>query len=256
MHYYNIYNMTNRNTRGGSAYKKSKSGNVRRRSKNPDMPVDVSTGFDHYALVLKRLGNNRINVKLDNGLEVQAIIPGKFMKKVWFNAGDYIHVKREGEDGKFYYDIFQKIVNEGELQNAKAAIQKKLDDGEQDIFRPDTKIDEEDENDYDEIPNNSDSDESSDCDDVLEEMFGSNKNIKTEVKETKTKLTQDKIQRKNVSVDKLIRKQQQKDRDLARRAEPEFIEKPISLVQPSDKTDTSSNSDSDSDSKDVNIDDI
>jgi translation initiation factor IF-1 len=251
--------MAQRNTRGGSAYKKSKSGNVRRRSKNPDMPVDISTGFDHYAIVLKRLGNNRLSAKLDNGLEVQAVIPGRFMKKVWFNPGDYIHVKREGEDGKFYYDIFQKIVNEGELQNAKIAIQKKLDDGEQDIFRPDTKIEEEDEEDFDEIPDNSEDVDSSDADDVLEQMFGSNKNINkkktdsepgTKSSDTKTKITADKIQRKNVTVDKLIRKQQQKDRDIARRTEPEFIEKPTSLVQPGDKSESGSGS------EDVNIDDI
>lgn len=253
--------MAQRNTRGGKGYKQSKSGNVRRRSKNPDMPVDVSTGFDHYAIVLKRLGNNRISVKLDNGMEVQAVIPGRFMKKVWFNPGDYIHVKREGEDGKFYYDIFQKIVNEGELQNAKTAIQKKLNDGEQDIFRPDTKIEEED-GDFDEVLDDSESDDLSDTDDSLEQMFGSNKNINkkntkestTQSTDTKTKITADKIQRKNITVDKLIRKHQQKDRDVARRAEPEFIEKPTSLVQSGDKSESVSGSGSGSD--DVNIDDI
>ena len=248
--------MVKGNTRGGSAYKKSKSGNVRRRSKNPDMPVDVSTGFDHYAIVLKRLGNNRLSVKLDNGLEVQAIIPGRFMKKVWFNPGDYIHVKREGDDGKFYYDIFQKIINEGELLNAKIAIQKKLDDGEQDIFRPDAKIEEEDEDDFDQFHTNSSDEDSEDDDEKLEQMFGINqnigrKNVDSDTKASaKSKITADKIQRKNVSVDKLVRKQQQKDRDMARRAEPEFIEKPTSLVQPGDKSDTNSGSD------DVNIDDI
>jgi translation initiation factor IF-1 len=243
-----------RNTFGGKKYKQAKSGNVRRRSKNPDMPVDVSSGFDHYALVLKRLGNNRLHVKLDNGMEVQAVIPGRFMKKVWFNAGDYIHVKREGEDGKFYYDIFQKIVNEGELQNAKAAIQKKLDDGEQDIFRPDSKIEEEEDDDFDEVPDTSNS-ESEDGDEMLEQMFGSNKNVNKKTidsepqtkTDTKTKITADKIQRKNVTVDKLIRKQQQKDRDTSRRAEPEFIEKPTSLVQAGE---------SESGSDDVNIEDI
>ena len=234
-----------RNTFGGKAYKKAKSGNVRRRSKNPDMPVDVSTGYDHYAVVLKRLGNNRIHVKLDNGLEVQAIIPGRFMKKVWFNQGDYIHVKREGEDGKFYYDIFQKITNETELQNAKTAIQKKLDDGEQDIFRPDTKFEEEDEED-DIIQSGSSSE--TDDDEALEKMYGANANLGEKKKSSAPKITADKIKKQNVSVDKLHRKQQQKDRDVSRRAEPEFIEKPTSVVQKEDK--------SSSGSDDVDIDDI
>jgi initiation factor 1A len=235
-----------RNTFGGKAYKKAKSGNVRRRSKNPDMPVDVSTGYDHYAVVLKRLGNNRIHVKLDNGLEVQAIIPGRFMKKVWFNQGDYIHVKREGEDGKFYYDIFQKITNETELQNAKIAIQKKLDDGEQDIFRPDTKFDEEEEDDI--IQSGSASGSETDEDEDLEKMYGANANTVDKKKSSASKITADKIRKQNVSVDKLHRKQQQKDRDVSRRAEPEFIEKPTSVVQKEDK--------SSSGSDDVDIDDI
>jgi translation initiation factor IF-1 len=226
-----------RNTFGGKGYKKAKSGNVRRRSKNPDMPVDVSTGYDHYAIVLKKLGNNRLHVKLDNGLEVQAVIPGRFMKKVWFNAGDYIHVKREGEDGKFYYDIFQKITNDTELQNAKTAIQKKLDDGEQDIFRPDNKIEEEDEDDIDIVQSGSGSDSDENDDLGIQEK-----------KSTVAKITADKIKRQNVSVDKLHRKQQQKDRDLSRRANPDFIEKPISIVQKENK--------SDSGSDDVEIDDI
>ena len=234
-----------RNTFGGKAYKKAKSGNVRRRSKNPDTPVDVSTGYDHYAVVLKRLGNNRIHVKLDNGLEVQAIIPGRFMKKVWFNQGDYIHVKREGEDGKFYYDIFQKITNETELQNAKTAIQKKLDDGEQDIFRPDTKFEEEDEED-DIIQSGSSSE--TDDDEALEKMYGANANLGEKKKSFTPKITADKIRKQNVSVDKLHRKQQQKDRDVSRRAEPEFIEKPTSVVKKEDK--------SSSGSDDVDIDDI
>lgn len=233
-----------RNTFGGKAYKKAKSGNVRRRSKNPDMPVDVSTGYDHYAIVLKRLGNNRLHVKLDNGLEVQAVIPGRFMKKVWFNQGDYIHVKREGEDGKFYYDIFQKITNETELQNAKTAIQKKLDDGDQDIFRPDTTIEEEEEDDIIQSGSASETDEDED----LEKMYGANANTVDKKKSAASKITADKIRKQNVSVDKLHRKQQQKDRDVSRRAEPEFVEKPTSIVQKDDK--------SSSGSDDVDIDDI
>ena len=233
-----------RNTFGGKAYKKAKSGNVRRRSKNPDMPVDVSTGYDHYAIVLKRLGNNRLHVKLDNGLEVQAVIPGRFMKKVWFNQGDYIHVKREGEDGKFYYDIFQKITNETELQNAKIAIQKKLDDGDQDIFRPDTTLDEEEEDDIIQSGSASETDE----DEALEKMYGANANTVDKKKSAAPKITADKIRKQNVSVDKLHRKQQQKDRDVSRRAEPEFVEKPTSIVQKDDK--------SSSGSDDVDIDDI
>ena len=211
--------------------------NSRRRSKNPNTPVDVATGYDHYAIVMKRLGTNRLQIKLDNGNEVQAVIPGRFMKKIWFNVGDYIHVKREGEQ---YYDIIQKILNENELQNARNAIQKKLDVGEQDIFRPDIKEDEsEDDEDFNMIQ------EDDSNDDKSKQLSGS-------------QITSDKIVRHNMSVDKLKRKQQQKDRDQSRRTESEFIEKPISIVQKEDIKTVSENSTDEVniDMDDINIDDI
>jgi initiation factor 1A len=247
---------TNRNTFGGKGYKKAKSGNVRRRSKNPDMPVDVSTGYDHYALVLKKLGNNRLSVKLDNGQEVQAVIPGRFMKKVWFNVGDHIHVKREGVDGKFYYDIFQKITNENELQNAKSAIQKKLDDGEQDIFRPDINLNEEDDED-DEENNNSDDNRDDNSDDESNTFTLD----KPKSKLNNYKITSDKLKKQNISIDKLHLKQRQKERDISRRAEPEFIEKPVSVVQTVQTVQTVQNVQKDEkniseNSDDIDIDDI
>jgi len=239
------------NTIGGRNYKKAKSGNVRRRSKNPDMPVDATTGFDHYAIVLKRLGNNRLNIRLDNGIEVQAVIPGRFMKKVWFNSGDYIHVRREGEN---YYDVIQKLLNDDEKQKAKQVLNKHLDNGEQDIFHQNMS----EENDDFGFPSDSDSESS---DDEFLEKEGHVDFIPKAKNPNHQKINAEDIIRKTVNVDKLNRKMQQKDRDVSRRAETDYIEKPISLVE-----DESSDTDSESykntsdnksqDKSDINIDDI
>ena len=202
----------NRNTRGGKGYKKMKSGNVRRKSKNPDQPVDTTTGIDHYAIVSKRLGDNRLMVKLDNGDEVQAVIPGRFRRKVWFNAGDYIQVQRSGED---YYDVIQKIVNENEQLKAQTAVGKK-ENTEQDVFMPN--IEEEDEEESE-----AESDEEFDA-------FG-NKIDKVDEDPSEPQEQDVKINKASVNVDKFKRKQKEKERDLSRRNNTrDYDVKPESLI--------------------------
>ncbi len=197
-----------RNTVGGKAYKKTKSGNVRRRSKNPDKPVDTSTGIDFYAIVQKRLGDNRLLVKLSTGVEVQAVIPGKFKKKVWFNAGDYIQVQ---EVGVGFYDIIQKIINVTEQQNAQLAFGKH-EAGENDIFRPDV-IDEE----SDEEPDLNGEDEFDEFGNVIK----------------KVKPSEIQLNNPNISANKLARKQREKQRDIDRRTDRDVDvnDKPLSLVE-------------------------
>lgn len=240
------------NTIGGRNYKKAKSGNVRRRSKNPDMPVDTTTGFDYYAVVLKRLGNNRLNIRLDNGSEVQAVIPGRFMKKVWFNSGDYIHVRREGEN---YYDVLQKLLNEDEKQKAKYGLNRHLDNGEQDIFQQNMS----DEQDDYGIPSESESESS---DDELLEKEGHVDSVPKAKIQNQPKINAEDVIRKTVNVDKLNRKQQQKDRDVARRAGIDYTEKPLSLVENESTSDSDENTndsksqDNSQDNSDINIDDI
>jgi len=202
----------NRNIRGGKNYKKMKSGNVRRKSKNPDLPVDTTTGIDHYAIVSKRLGDNRLMVKLDTGNEVQAVIPGRFRRKVWFNAGDYIQVQRTGED---YYDVIQKIVNENELAKAQTAIGKKENTAD-DVFLPDIGEEE------DEEESEPESDEEFDA-------FG-NKIEKTEETE-ETEENDVKLKNASVNVSKFKRRQKEKERDLSRRNNTrDYDFKPDSLV--------------------------
>jgi len=213
---------------GGKNYKKNKSGNVRRKSKNPDRPVDTTTGIDHYGIVQRRIGGNRLLVKIDNGNEVQAVIPGRFMKKVWFNAGDYIQVR--SEDGG-YYDIIQKIMNHGEQQNAQIALNKR-ETGEQNIFRPDVIVEEEDDDDY---VNNKNSSEDDDIDE-----FG-NKNVKVYKKDEIT------ANKPNININKLIRKKKEKERDIDRRSNTtELYDKPTSVIEKSNLSVSSTDSDNSS----------
>jgi initiation factor 1A len=236
----------NRNTRGGKSYKKNKSGNIRRKSKNPDLPVDTTTGIDFYAVVLKRLGDNRIQVKLDNGAEVQAAIPGRFRRKVWFNAGDYVQVQHVGEH---YYDLIQKIINQNELAKAQTAIGKKENTSE-DIFMP--QIQEDDEND-DLNENESEKEDNTLDTDDLEQLIDNklnqnqnqnqNQNSNSNQNQNQNSNEDVKLNKTTINIDKFKRKQKEKERDISRRNNTrEYDFKPDSLIEKS-----GSDLDSDSD---------
>lgn len=236
-----------RNTIGGNGHKRVSKG--KRRSKNPNLAVDITTGVDHYAQVQKRLGGNRLSILLDDGQEVQAVIPGKFFKKLWFNPGDFIHVRCESGN---YYDVIQKLLDPNEQQNAATALGKKLDDGEHNIFRPDVQEDDEDD-DFDMEPineQNEDDDDKGEADDGNGEEFNEDKLSRNERKAQMLR----NVTKGNVNVDKFQRKVNEKERDLNRRAnaERDFSQIPKSVVKDSD----SSSASEESAEEDVNIDDI
>lgn len=82
------------NTIGGKNYKKSskkKTGNI------PEINVDLTDGKHFIATVKKRQGGNRLSVVLSNGIETDAIIPGKMRKRVWCNLQDIVIVKYEND---------------------------------------------------------------------------------------------------------------------------------------------------------------
>jgi initiation factor 1A len=256
------------NTFGGKNYKKSKSGNVRRRSKNPDMPVDTTSGFDYFGIVMKRLGNNRLQVKIDSGIEVQAIIPGRFMKKVWFNSGDVIHVRRESDkSGKNYYDVIQKVVNDGEKTKGIQLLSKHMNSDEQDIFNQNRQKDE-DEDDVLDLPESDDEmqkdsdDEDVRRDDLLEEDneeddFDDFDDFSAKPKRNQpNQLKQQSISaadliKKTVNVDKLNRKRNEKQRDTSRRTTTDYFEKPQSIVEESESSESSESSAEDTEQKSV-----
>jgi len=241
------------NTFGGRNFKKV---GKKRKSKNPNIAVPTESGIDFHGQVIKRIGGNQIQVKVFAlNEDIIATIPGRFMRKVWFNSGDYVHVQQQGK----FYDVIQKIQMDEEISNARRIQNKNAITGEEDIFRQDEK--EEDEDDFDELPN-SDSDSASDNDSEEEDELGNKKSVDKISTKSLTKserINSVKINKNNVSVDKLRRKLQEKERDLSRRANTDFSEKPTSIIEKDDENSESSESVTKSDdpkSDDINIDDI
>lgn len=244
------------NTFGGRNFKKV---GKKRKSKNPNIAVPTESGIDFHGQVIKRIGGNQLQVKVFAlNEDIIATIPGRFMRKVWFNAGDYIHVQQQGK----FYDVIQKIQMDEEISNARRIQNKNAVTGEEDIFRQDEKEDEED--DFDELPNSdSNSESGDDSEDELENKKSVNK-ISSKSLTQSEKISSVKINKNNVSVDKLRRKLQEKERDLSRRANTDFSEKPLSIIEKEDENSESSESVTKSDdpksddpkSDDINIDDI
>jgi translation initiation factor IF-1 len=135
------------NTIGGKGYKKGKKGGAR--NKNPTAKFDTNDGYHHYGQVIQILGGNRLNIKLTNDVNVQAVIPGKFMNKVWFRKDDYVVLKEENN----FYDIVQKITS-SEIQSiASNSLCTKLDKDDYNIYQTELGKNESDEEDFNEILN-------------------------------------------------------------------------------------------------------
>ena len=235
------------NTFGGRNFKKV---GKKRKSKNPNIAVPTESGQDFHGQVIKRIGGNQLQVRVFAlNEDIIATIPGRFMRKVWFNSGDYIHVQQQGK----FYDVIQKIQLDEEISNAKRIQNKNAVTGEEDIFRHD---EEEEDDDFDEIPN-SNSESESESEDELGNKTSVDK-ISTKSLTKSEKINSVKINKLNVSVDKLQRKLKEKERDLSRRANTDFAEKPTSIVEKDDESEDSESISKSDDPKsdDINIDDI
>jgi translation initiation factor IF-1 len=129
------------NTIGGKNYKKGKKGG--RATKNPSKEFDTENGIFYYAQVKSKLGGNTLDVLLQTGESVHATIPGRFLRRVWFNKDDLIVVSN---DTGSFYDVVQKITNPATLAEANLALNIKLDKDNAQMFRADIDdiVDEED----------------------------------------------------------------------------------------------------------------
>ncbi len=113
------------NVRGGKGYKRGGRG---RQNKTINLDVDINDGLHFYAIVLGKVGEKRIDVKLSNGERVQAIIPGKMYKKVWLNKDDMIIVLYESNS----CEVISKLTNPELRKKAEQSMVK--EDNEHDIF--------------------------------------------------------------------------------------------------------------------------
>ncbi len=91
--------------------KKKKSGK-NSKNKNGSSPsakraLEFKGDLQEYVVMTKMLGDRRIMVKLPDGSEMLAIIPGRFRKRCWMKAGDVLLASyREFQDNKL--DIVYK----------------------------------------------------------------------------------------------------------------------------------------------------
>ena len=120
-----------KNTIGGKNFKKGKKGG--RKTKNPTTEFNTEDGLHFYGQVKSRIGGNTLDVTLQTGETVHATIPGRFIKKVWFNKDDLIVVRQEGN----FYDIVQKVTNPTTMIEASVALNIKLDKDNCNLFRAD-----------------------------------------------------------------------------------------------------------------------
>jgi len=117
------------NTIGGKGYKKGKKGGAR--NKNPSTKFDTNDGYHHYGQVIQILGGNRLSIRLTNDEIVQAVIPGKFMNKVWFRKDDYVVLKGENN----FYDVVQKITSSEVQSIASNSLVTKIDKDDYNIYQ-------------------------------------------------------------------------------------------------------------------------
>ena len=69
--------------------------------------IEFKEAMQDYVVMTKMLGDRRILVKLADGSEKMAIIPGRFRKRCWMKVGDVLLASwREFEDTKL--DIIHK----------------------------------------------------------------------------------------------------------------------------------------------------
>jgi len=233
------------NVKGGKNFKKA----GKRKSKNPNEEVPTDTGCDFHAVVNSKFGGNQFEVTLLIPQQiVHAIIPGKFRRKVWINKGDYVHVKKSGD----VYEIYQKLERENEKDIARQLHYKH--GGGDDIFNKKTNDDIQMSNDISESEpeDNADSmlphSESESESETESESEEANNKISAKNIPKSARFDESKLRKGTVSADKLRQKLVNKERDIARRTNTGFSEKPESIVEKkTSESDKSAESDIDID---------
>ena len=131
-----------KNPKGGKKHKQKASKDFRDNFNGRITYKDSKVGQE-YAIVIQRLGGNRLLVKSivnKNIKEVQAVIPGSFRKKVWMKDGDLILIQsRSFNDSQ--YDVIHKYSESEEKELKKTGALEQLYEKEDNV----------DENDYGQV---------------------------------------------------------------------------------------------------------
>lgn len=87
-------------TKGATGNGNKFKGNKNKKRKN--FEVDIDESEDYYGLVIEKTGGNRLKIlpmNADDDDTVSAMIPGRMIKKCWFNIGDIAVVTGNKENG-------------------------------------------------------------------------------------------------------------------------------------------------------------
>ena len=128
----------NKNPKGGKKHKQKASKDFRDNFNGRITYKDSKVGQE-YAIVIQRLGGNRLLVKSivnKNIKEVQAVIPGSFRKKIWMKDGDLILIQsRSFNDSQ--YDVIHKYSESEEKELKKTGALDQLYEKENNVDEDD-----------------------------------------------------------------------------------------------------------------------
>lgn len=127
-----------KNPKGGKKHKQKASKDFRDNFNGRITYKDSKVGQE-YAIVIQRLGGNRLLVKSivnKNIKEVQAVIPGSFRKKIWMKDGDLILIQsRSFNDSQ--YDVIHKYSESEEKELKKTGALDQLYEKENNVDEDD-----------------------------------------------------------------------------------------------------------------------
>lgn len=88
-----------------------------------DSDIDVEKGEGFYGTVIKLLGDNRLQVNLNNGTEAQATFSGKFRKKIWIKIGNIVLLNDAFEVQQIINDVNKRSVEAHTMMRKAASLE-------------------------------------------------------------------------------------------------------------------------------------
>lgn len=108
-----------KNTRGGKGHKKGKN---KTHDDQKDEALVIRNDDQIYACVLSRKGGSRVEVTCHDGAVRSALIPGKFIRRVWINKDDILLCDYDMNDTSRCYIRYKYTKREAQMLKNKGEI--------------------------------------------------------------------------------------------------------------------------------------